>query len=134
MKSQNSELESNDSLLSSCENELNSEITNTKSDQIINGIESKQCNQIIQLEIKSDNLKSNHNAENAQYACSVSEMNSTIKAIDSIQSQLLAAIPDPESVYSTEQIVSAQSCNLISQEPGFSGNDRVTDKVCCDKI
>ena len=32
-----------------------------------------------------------------------------------------------------EQIVSAQSCNLISQEPGFSGNDSVTDIFCCDK-
>ena len=133
IKSQNTETESNDSLLSSCENELNSEITDTKSDQIINGIESKQFNQIIQLEIKSDNLKSNHNSENAQYACSVSEMNSTIKDIDSIQSQLIAAIPDPESVYSPEQIVSARSCNLISQESGFSGNDSVTDKFYCDK-
>ena len=61
------------------------------------------------------------------------EMKSTLKDINSIQSQLLAAIPDPENVYSPEQIVSAQSCNLISQEPGFSGNDRMTDIFCCDK-
>ena len=133
IKSQNTETESNDALLSSCENELKSEITDTKSVQIMNNIEIEQCNQILQHEIKSENLKSNHNSENVLHACPASEINSTIKDIASIQSQLLAAIPDPENVYSPEQIVSAQSCNLISQEPGFSGNDSVTDKFCCDK-
>ena len=84
------------------------------------------------LEFKSENLKINHNSENAQYDCSVSKINSTIKDIILIQSQLLAAIPDPE-IYSHEQTVSAQGCIMISQEPGFSGNDSVTDKFCCDK-
>ena len=95
-------------------------------------IKSLHCKQIKQHEFKSENLKINHNSENAQYDCSVSEINSTIKNIVLIQSQLLAAIPDPES-YSHEQIVSAQSCIMISQEPGFSGNDSVIDTFCCDK-
>ena len=119
-------------MLSNCQSVCLPEIIQIDSELTTYDIKSLQCKQIKQHEFKSENLKINHNSENAQHDCSVSEINSTIKDIVLIQSQLLAALPDPES-YSHEQTVSAQSCIMISQEPGFSGNDSVTDKFCCDK-
>ena len=132
LKSQINAAESKLSLLSNCKSVCPPEIIQIKSELTTYDNKSFQCKQIKQHEFKSEHLKNNHNAENAQYDCSVSEINSTIRDIVLMQSQLLAAIPDPES-YSHEQIVSAQSCIMISQEPGFSGNDSVTDKFCCDK-
>ena len=132
LKSQINVAETKLSLLSNCQSVCPPEIIQIKSELTTYDIKSLQCKQIKQHEFKSEHLKINHNSENAQYDCSVSEINSTIKDILLIQSQLLAALPDPE-IYSHEQIVSAQSCIMISQEPGFSGNDSVTDKFCCDK-
>ena len=132
LKSQINVAESKLSLLSNCKSVCPPEIIQIKSELATYDIKSFQCKQIKQHEFKSEHLKNNHNAENAQYDCSVSEINSTIRDIVLMQSQLLAAIPDPE-IYSHEQIVSAQSCIMISQEPGFSGNDSVTAKFCCDK-
>ena len=132
LKSQINVAESKLSLLSNCQSVCPPEIIQIKSELTTYDIKSLHCKQIKQHEFKSEHLKNNHNAENAQYDCSVSEINSTIRDIVLMQNQLLAAIPDPES-YSHEQIVSAQSFVMISQEPGFSGNDSVTDNFCCDK-
>ena len=132
LKSQINVAESKLSLLSNCQSVCPPEIIQIKSELTTYDIKFLHCKQMKQHEFKSEHLKNNHNAENVQYDCSVSEINSTIKDIVLIQSQLLAAIPDPES-YSHEQIVSAQSFVMISQKPGFSGNDSVTDNFCCDK-
>ena len=132
LKSQINEAESKLSLLSNCQSVCHPEIIQIESELTTYDIKSLHCKQMKQHEFKSEHLENNHNAENAQYDCSVSEINSTIKDIVLIQSQLLAAIPDPES-YSHEQIVFAQSFVMISQKPGFSGNDSVTDNFCCDK-
>ena len=131
-KSQINVAESKGSLLSKCQKELQPEIIQIESELTTYDIKSLQCKQIKQHEFKSENLKIYHNSENAQNDCSVSEINSTIRDIVLMQSQLLAALPDPES-YSNEQIVSAQSCIMISQEPGFSGNDSVIDTFRCEK-
>ena len=131
-KSQIIETESDDSLLSNCETELKSEIIESESDLSANEIESESCirgNKPVQHGVKTEISKSSHILENAQHGCLAAEINSTIRDIDLIQSQLLTEISDPEDVHSHEQIKFAQNCNMISE----NCNVCEIDALCSDR-
>ena len=145
LKLQIIETESNDSLLSNCENESKSDIIQSESDHSTNETELESCNRgnkPVQHGVKSESLKSSHILENAQNGCLASDINSTIRDIDLIQSQLLAAISDPEEVHSHEQIPYAENCNMIPENcnvceidtlcSDISEREVIVESVVCD--
>ena len=132
-------------MLSNCEIESKSEIIESESDLSANEIESESCirgNKPVQHRVKTEISKTSHILENARHGCLAAKINSTIKDIDVIQSQLLTEISDPEDVHSHEQIKFAQSCNMISENCNVceiytlcsdrSEREIIVESVICD--
>ena len=81
-------------------------------------------------------------AANAQNNSLFSDINSTKRDIDFIQSQLLAEISDPKDVHSHDQIPFAQNCNMIPENCNFreiealrsdiSEREIIVESVICD--
>ena len=81
-------------------------------------------------------------SKNAQQSSLYSDINSTIRDTDLIQSQLLAEISDPEDVHSHDQIPFAQNCNMIPENcnvheiealrSDISEREIIVESVVCD--